>query len=325
MVNAPATCERLAGRDVRLDLVVGDVGEVHRRGAPPADHLGRSPASISAVPGVQHAGAAAHRRATARRASSASPGLPSTCAVELEHRVAADHQRAPRASSRPATARALSAASSAASSAGSVVGRPATRRRRRPTTSGSTPAARSVASRAGEAEAEDQPGHEIAAPAPACSGSRPSEPRSSAARWNAFRSKSAPWRALRVVAGLQPDPLADLVRRRLARPAEVAVDLEAQMSRPASGSAARMNSQPELGRPASRRGGSRTGCRAGSPAPGACRCRRSPGRPGTPGRRACPACRPGRRGSRARPSAARRTAPSPRRARRPSTAAAASG
>src|SRR5262245_32321242 len=33
---------------------------------------------------------------------------------------------------------------------------------------------------------------------------------------------------LGVLAGLQPDPLADLVRRGLARPTQVAVDLEAQ-------------------------------------------------------------------------------------------------
>ena len=58
------------------------------------------------------------------------------------------------------------------------------------------------------------------------SGSRPSEPRSSAARWKALRSKSSPWRSWTLGAGLEPDALADLVRRRLAGQAEVALDLE---------------------------------------------------------------------------------------------------
>ena len=129
---------------------------------------------------------------------------------------------------------------------------------------------------------------------------------------------------LGLVARPQPDPLADLVRRRLPRPAEVAVQLEAQVlvRHPAVGA-------HEL--PAQLRGPPLAGVEAervvapGSPAPGACRCRRSPGPRGTPGCRACRACRRGRPGSPARPSGARRTAPSPRRARTPSTAAAATG
>ena len=102
-------------------------------------------------------------------------------------------------------------------------------------------------------------------PARRAAGRGRASPRSSAARWKALRSKSSPCRAADVVAGLEPDPLADLVRRRLPRPAEVAV---ASRSRRTSGSIWLWSPQ-ELASPArgstSRRGGSRTGCRPGSP------------------------------------------------------------
>ena len=114
------------------------------------------------------------------------------------------------------------------------------------------------------------------------------------------------------VAALQPDPLADLVRRSLSRPAEVAVELVGAVGR-IGDRAGEQELEAELGCPALARVEAR--CRSGSPAPGACRCRRRPGRRGTAGRRACRAGRRRRRGSRARPSAARRRAPSPRRGR----------
>ena len=60
MVNAPATCSGSPRRDVRRDLVVGDVREVHGgRGGGRGDVPGRGVAQ--AVPGQQHAGATAHR------------------------------------------------------------------------------------------------------------------------------------------------------------------------------------------------------------------------------------------------------------------------
>ena len=58
--------------------------------------------------------------------------------------------------------------------------------------------------------------------------SRPTEPRSSERRWKSLSEKASPSRCGHLVAQLQPEPLADLVARRLARPAEVAVQLEAQ-------------------------------------------------------------------------------------------------
>ena len=134
-------------------------------------------------------------------------------------------------------------------------------------------------------------------------------------RWNALRSNASPSRARRLVAGLQPDPLADLVRRRLPRPAEVAVELEAQeRARPCWQCAAQeLPGLVGVHARRRRRVGRGLEARRCMPMSTTTRAARSAGR------RACPAGRPGRRGSRARPSAARRTAPSPRRGRRPST------
>ena len=149
MVNAPGDLERLAGRDVRLDLGVADVREVHRGGRA-ADHLAPGRAAITQWPVCS---TPVRPRIDRQRAaaSSASPGLPRIAPSRLEHRVAADHQPASgdrRAGDAP---RALSRASSAASVG--RVGRARDHDSSTPetTTSGSSPAARSVASRAGDA------------------------------------------------------------------------------------------------------------------------------------------------------------------------------
>ena len=70
----PGDLQRLAGGDVRRDLVVGDVREVHGRPGGRPRLAGGGVAQ--AVAGVQDAGAPAHRRQR-RTASSGSPGLPS--------------------------------------------------------------------------------------------------------------------------------------------------------------------------------------------------------------------------------------------------------
>ena len=140
--------QRLAGRDVGRDLLVGEVGEVDGgRGGGRGDVAGRGVAQ--AVAGVQHAGAAAHR-------PPALGGLGGVAACRAPRRRARapSRSRAPGRpsgrSSRAATAAHLSSASWSASSAGGsrpswASSTPET------TTAGSTPAARRVASRAGDA------------------------------------------------------------------------------------------------------------------------------------------------------------------------------
>ena len=96
MVNAPATSQRLAGGDVRRDLLVGDVGEVHgRRGDRGRDPAGRGVDAGSARCGGRRCGRAS--RATAPTASAGVGGLAERLAVELQHRVAAQHDRVRRA------------------------------------------------------------------------------------------------------------------------------------------------------------------------------------------------------------------------------------
>ena len=102
MVNAPATVGRLAGaRSSSSISCVGDVGEVHDgRGdvaaVPPGADVDQ------AVPGVQHAGASAHAP-PALDAPPRSARLAECLAVELEQRVAAEHERGP-VDALPATA-----------------------------------------------------------------------------------------------------------------------------------------------------------------------------------------------------------------------------
>ena len=112
---------------------------------------------------------------------------------------------------------------------------------------------------------------------------------------------------LRVGPGLQPDALPDLVRRRLSRPAQVAVELEpedlvgrrdvgahelpAQLGRPPLTGVERDRTaavaEPVVGRDLQLQVHADVDDHAG--------------RPQSPARRACRACRPGRRGSPARP------------------------
>ena len=93
-MNAPATTQRLAGRDVRRDLLVGHVREVHGRRRGRGGHLtGRR--VVEAVPGAEHAGPTAHRLPAAYGVVGV-VGLAERLAVEVEHGVAAEHQRAGR-------------------------------------------------------------------------------------------------------------------------------------------------------------------------------------------------------------------------------------
>ena len=84
--------QRLAGRDVRRDLVVGDVGEVHGGGRRWPRRRGRS--RCRAGSGRCRSTPERPRIARHRRVASAGvAGLAERLAVELEHRVAAEHER----------------------------------------------------------------------------------------------------------------------------------------------------------------------------------------------------------------------------------------
>ena len=113
MVNAPATC---SGSPVATYAAISssrDVGEVHDGRARCAVAAGRVEVSRSAVAGVQHAGATAHRPPAPDRVVGV-VGLAERLAVELQHRVAAEHEgavrglrrRRRRTSARPGAARA---------------------------------------------------------------------------------------------------------------------------------------------------------------------------------------------------------------------------
>ena len=144
------------------------------------------------------------------------------------------------------------------------------------------------------------------------SGSRPMPPNCSALVWKSLKSNVSPWRAPGRVAAFQPQPLADLVRRRLPRPAEVAVDLVGAVRR-IGDRAGEQELEPELRRPA-----------LPLVEPGAGRdlqlqvhadVDHHARRPEQLGVEHARADRRRRRGSRARGPAVRRTAPSPRRGR----------
>ena len=143
--------QRLAGRDVRRDLLVAHVGEVHggrggRRGGAPGGGVAQ------AVTGAQHAAASAHRLPAAGGLRGVR-GLAERLAVELEHRVAAEHHRAGRHVVALGDGRALQLGEAAAP--GRRAARPSSWDSSTPETitTGSTPALRRVARRAGEAEA----------------------------------------------------------------------------------------------------------------------------------------------------------------------------
>ena len=80
------------------------------------------------------------------------------------------------------------------------------------------------------------------------SGSRPMPPNCSALVWKSLGSNASPWRARAASRPCQPQPLADLVRRRLPRPAEVAVDLVGAVRR-IGDRAGEQELEPELRRP----------------------------------------------------------------------------
>jgi len=86
--------QRLAGRDVRRDLGVGDVGEVHGRGCRRGGDVAGG-GVVEAVAGEQHAGPAAHHPPPCDGLLGVG-GLPEGLTVELEDRVAAEHQGAVR-------------------------------------------------------------------------------------------------------------------------------------------------------------------------------------------------------------------------------------
>ena len=138
--------------------------------------------------------------------------------------------------------------------------------------------------------------------------SRPIEPSSRARVWNVLEVEVGTVTSTCVVAGPEPHPFADLVADRLARPAEVAVDLARHE---VGGEARTVDDEVERDARASTSRRVGTPRRRGSGARGAGRCRRRRGRRASPGRAACRARRPGPRSTRARPSVARRTAPSP--------------
>ncbi len=85
--------ERLPGRHVRVDLGVGQVGEVHqRRGGRPGG-AGRAVAGVhQPVAGVQHAGPPAHPTPPPGRVRRVGR-LAQRLAVQLEQRVAAEHHQ----------------------------------------------------------------------------------------------------------------------------------------------------------------------------------------------------------------------------------------
>ena len=153
--------QRLAGGDVVVDLVVGQVGEVDHRGR----RRGRDAVGgrvVQRVPGVQHARPPAHRppprpggrrRRRACRAPRRRARAPSRSRAPGRRPAGRRGRPPPRTSARPAGARARPGGGR----------RPGTRRRPDTMTTGSTPAARRVARRAGDAEARgrarSQAGH----------------------------------------------------------------------------------------------------------------------------------------------------------------------
>ena len=82
--------QRLAGGDVRRDLLVGDLGEVHRGRRGGGGHpAGRG--VVQAVAGPQHPRTTAHLPPPLDRLVGV-VGLPERLPVQLQHRVAAQHQ-----------------------------------------------------------------------------------------------------------------------------------------------------------------------------------------------------------------------------------------
>ena len=188
MVNAPATCERLAGGDVRRRSRRRLTSAKRTAVDAAADHL---PAGAGVDQRSARCAARPERPRIARQRRTASRHRPA-CRAPRRRARAPSRSRAPGVlGDRPPTARALR------------LGQP-----RRPARRvglgdlrlvhpgdqhlGVTPAARSVFSRAGDADASTS--LIGSAPAPAAAGRARATPRSSAARWKALRSKSAPLR-----------------------------------------------------------------------------------------------------------------------------------
>ncbi len=197
------------------------------------------------VPGAQHPGAPAHLQ-PALPGHLRGAGLAQGHAVEVEHRVAAEHQgAAPEGEARPPAPasrrrpRPWPGPGAGRRRTGRPRRRPRPRRPRPPRSPG--PRARRPRRAAwpgGRGSGRPAPGG--ASPARCAprrphahararrSVSSPTEPRSSARRCQAVRSNCSPSRGPGLLAQLQPGPLADLVRRRLAGVAQVAVELEAE-------------------------------------------------------------------------------------------------
>src|SRR5690554_3192573 len=80
--------ERFSRRDIGLDLLVGEIGEVHRRRRRGADRAERA---REPVPRVERPGATTHLVPALERLGGV-PWLAEDAALELEHRVATEHE-----------------------------------------------------------------------------------------------------------------------------------------------------------------------------------------------------------------------------------------
>ena len=183
--------QRLAGGDVRRDLVVVEVGEVDdrgrgRRGGAAVDGVAQAVTRVQHARPTAHVAPAAHRFLGIGRLAVSLP-------VELEHRVAAEHQRARR--------EVVALGDGGALELGELERQLG---RREPVEPGLVDArddhhrldagAAQGGQSGGGGRGEDQD-HGYNRARAVFNGSSPREPRSSAARWKAFASKAAPARA----------------------------------------------------------------------------------------------------------------------------------
>ena len=217
MVKAPATCSGSPRRRRRPP----SRRRTRRRSARPCRRTAPAGARSQvdqAVPGVQHPAAAAHR-APPRPGVVGVVGLAEDAAVELEHRVAAEHQQVGAGRRQVALA-----GQPLDDGLGLELGKARRERRRvglvtcdsstpETSTRGSTPALRNVASRAGDADASTRRGRVMTAGRARPAAGRVRSSRGQGRSGGTPSGRSGRRAGLGVVAGLQPDAFADLVRR----------------------------------------------------------------------------------------------------------------